>query len=166
MDKFKDCIACAEQIQANAMLCKHCKTRQDDESFKPIEKSANTDRREPMPSSLECPRCSEKTYLNAVCDRCGFKGQQQPGLADSPKKTGWGLLVETTEENQTARVTPKARTSGCPKCGRQDMVGSVRSIISQGTNSGVGLAVGGPVLQGPKECQCFRWNQQVAVGTS
>ncbi len=27
------CVACAEEIRINAVLCKHCKTRQDDQSF-------------------------------------------------------------------------------------------------------------------------------------
>lgn len=31
--ELKACVACAEQIQSNARLCKHCKTRQDDPDF-------------------------------------------------------------------------------------------------------------------------------------
>ena len=32
-EKTKACIACAEDIKAEALLCKHCKTRQDDAEF-------------------------------------------------------------------------------------------------------------------------------------
>jgi hypothetical protein len=34
MSEAKTCIACAEEIKANALLCKHCSTRQDDVKFK------------------------------------------------------------------------------------------------------------------------------------
>lgn len=33
MAETKKCIACAEEILADALLCKHCKTRQDSEEF-------------------------------------------------------------------------------------------------------------------------------------
>lgn len=37
-EETKPCVACAEEIKAKAVLCKHCKTRQDDEAFtSPIE---------------------------------------------------------------------------------------------------------------------------------
>lgn len=32
-EETKPCVACAEEIKAKAALCKHCKTRQDDEAF-------------------------------------------------------------------------------------------------------------------------------------
>jgi len=32
-EETKPCVACAEEIKAKAVLCKHCKTRQDDEAF-------------------------------------------------------------------------------------------------------------------------------------
>lgn len=33
VDEKKACVACAEEIRAQAVLCKFCKTRQDDQSF-------------------------------------------------------------------------------------------------------------------------------------
>jgi hypothetical protein len=41
MTETKPCIACAEDIRSNAVLCKYCKTRQDDVSFKQTKSSTS-----------------------------------------------------------------------------------------------------------------------------
>lgn len=50
-EETKPCVACAEEIKAKAVLCKHCKTRQDDEAFtSPIEvQSQDTRKENPIP---------------------------------------------------------------------------------------------------------------------
>jgi len=55
MTENKPCIACAVEIKASALLCKHCKTRQDDENFekatpKPRKKGAPASAKEEAPS--------------------------------------------------------------------------------------------------------------------
>ena len=42
MSETKPCVACAEEIRSNAVLCKHCQTRQDDASFKQTRSSTST----------------------------------------------------------------------------------------------------------------------------
>ena len=53
----KACIACAEEIKAEALLCKHCKTRQDDPQYL-IARSTETETsgqvsKQPVPPSID-----------------------------------------------------------------------------------------------------------------
>jgi hypothetical protein len=48
----KSCIACAEDIKAAAVLCKHCKTRQDEQTFKKQKKQpSNSAQKKKAPAS-------------------------------------------------------------------------------------------------------------------
>ena len=144
---FKECIACAEEILVNAALCKHCKTRQDDPTFKrnPVIDQEATERLQ----GSDCPRCSEQAFVNEVCERCGYRAKRSSNAARKPKAR-WDQLVDSTDEKRIER-TGKSRTrvsaTSCSVCGRQDSVVKVRSIVSQGTSSGTAFTLGG-TLQG------------------
>jgi hypothetical protein len=72
METTKRCIACAEEILADAQLCKVCKTRQDDPSF--INKSAQTPNVEapavapPASARTVCPKCKDDNWIARVAD--------------------------------------------------------------------------------------------------
>ncbi len=57
----KRCIACAEDIKVDAILCKHCKTKQDDLGFQP----AGIDKLIP-----DSPKSKSEKNLNQHCPKC------------------------------------------------------------------------------------------------
>jgi hypothetical protein len=63
MSENKTCIACAEEIKASALLCKHCKTRQDDETF---EMAASKPRKKGAPASAEEEAPSKSGFIFAA----------------------------------------------------------------------------------------------------
>ena len=73
MAKTKSCIACAEQISADAKLCKHCKTMQNDERF--LDSSLVAERISAPkidPYSRTCWNCGSKNQPNeGNCQKCG-----------------------------------------------------------------------------------------------
>lgn len=66
----KECIACAEDIKANAVLCKHCGTRQDSDDFI---SSAGKVTELPHPTDLaNCGRCNAANQPKVgLCTKCG-----------------------------------------------------------------------------------------------
>lgn len=68
----KSCIACAEDIKAEAILCKHCNTRQDETSFqKPTPKAPKQD--------VSKPRTSKAKALDSSSTENTFSGLK-PGV--------------------------------------------------------------------------------------
>lgn len=103
----KACIACAERIKKDALLCRHCNTRQDDQAF--VKRNAETDS---QPDTIKAPPRSRKRLLWALVPAVGLVvagavvlGAQQPSpfsattsFPDS-KKLGNGVYAPMTNEN-------------------------------------------------------------------
>lgn len=64
-EETKPCVACAEEIKAKAVLCKHCKTRQDDEAFtSPIEvQTQDTKKENPIPRLVTIAGAASAVFL-------------------------------------------------------------------------------------------------------
>jgi hypothetical protein len=64
-DTTKECIACAETIKANALLCRYCDTRQDDLSFSTTKKAQS-----PKLSKEVESKSSPNANLVTLCELC------------------------------------------------------------------------------------------------
>lgn len=73
--EMKACIACAEDIKAQAALCKHCNTRQDDASFIRPKKSKSKQ----ATNKTICLKCQRplKVGEQSVCMSCQFSLHKQ-----------------------------------------------------------------------------------------
>lgn len=67
----KDCIACAEEIKLNAVLCKHCGTRQDNGDFLAI------------PGQEKSLAIEKSGTSDSACGRCNSPGQHDFGTCTS-----------------------------------------------------------------------------------
>lgn len=74
----KECVACAEQIQANAKLCRFCNTLQNDQRFHPQSKSEAAPHSTSVAAvnslidSFEiCPRCKKYVIEDVWAEICG-----------------------------------------------------------------------------------------------
>ena len=66
------CIACADEIQAEAKLCKHCGTLQNDPRFVEVASLSVSKSLAGKVAKLECLRCQKelKTSENVLCVEC------------------------------------------------------------------------------------------------
>lgn len=109
LPETKSCVACAESIKIGAVLCRFCKTRQDDPSYLiPQGQNLATVLGEEIEVSLTCTACGNPDAENFYCSLCGTEL-----LSADPAKL---KLME--EEIECFRCSSSSMQQGvCQNCG-------------------------------------------------
>ena len=149
---MKLCIACAEEIQNAAKLCKHCGTLQNDKAFSETVGSTGEVRPsehqvvptdEPV-GALLCPRCSQSRQLQNVraIRESQSSGTVGGGVGVSSSGVGGGIGYSRNSSDLAKRLLPPAPPSfGCLNAVIVGMVlGAILGIP-------IGLLIGGDAIE-------------------
>lgn len=120
--EFKDCIACAEPIRHNAVLCRHCKTRQDDPGFQESGFQSKGRKQKQSPQkALACLSCGNPDAGDFFCSLCGEQLQN-----DEPDE------INSSLNAKCPRCDSYALSGGvCDTCGYRDLTSDFNDTRSR-----------------------------------
>lgn len=110
---MKPCVACAEEIQNAAKLCKHCGTRQDDSEFSDLTATQSPTGAESRSST--CPVCKKSDQVRnvgAVIDSSS-SSTETTGIGIGSGGIGVGLADSFSQSRLGERLQPPNQPLGC-----------------------------------------------------
>ena len=110
---MKSCVACAEEIQNAAKLCKHCGTRQDGSEFSDLTATQSPTGAESRSST--CPVCKKSDQVRnvgAVIDSSS-SSTETTGIGIGSAGIGVGIADSFSQSRLGERLEPPKQPLGC-----------------------------------------------------